>query len=138
MQSKKVLVMPISNPNRKSQLRREESPPYPEFVVELLREFSKAISGEISPMREDVGVMKHTMGNLESQLKTHGERLETILGMKHSIATLETASEKQGARIEKIEGHVTTEKAIVKVLSVVAAIIGGSIGIVEMLKYAFK
>jgi len=135
MQHANVIVMPMPNPNRKPPLRREENPPYPPFAIDMLREFSKAISEEISPIREDIGVMKYAMNSLESQLRNHGEKLEAVVVMKHTITALETASDKQGNRIGKIEGHVHTVKAILWVLSGFAGFIAVTVGVVELSKY---
>lgn len=134
MQSEKVLIMP----ERKSRLRREENPAYPEFAVEMLREFSKTISEEISPIREDIGIMKITMNNVEAQVKSHGEKLEALVSMNHRITTLETGSEKQNTRMGKIEDHVHTWKAILGVTSAIAIIIAGAAGILEVVKYFLK
>lgn len=135
MRSEKVLIMPMPNPDRKSRLRREENPPYPEFAVEMVREFTKAISDEISPMRADVAVMKHTMADLESESKSHGQKLEDIIGIKHSINALEKESVKQGGKIETIGGHVDKVKGVVWAFGAILTILGGASVILELVKY---
>jgi hypothetical protein len=128
MQSEKVLIMP-------NRLRHDEKPPYPEFAVEIVREFTKTISAEISPMREDIGEMKHAVGSLELQSRTHGEKLEQIVGMNHRISTVETRSENQSTRIAKIEGHVSWFKGGLWVVGAILAIIGGVASILQLIKY---
>jgi hypothetical protein len=125
----------MPNQNRKQPLRQEENPPYPEFAVEMVREFTKAISEQISPMREDVGVMKHTMGDLESQLRTHGQKLEDIVGIKHGISALEKESIEQGGKIETIDGHISTVKAILWVLGALAVILSSVSIILDFVKH---
>lgn len=85
MSSKKVLIMPIQTPGRQPRLRQEENPPYPEFAFEMLREVTKAISGEISPIREDIGGMKHAIIAFQSELRKHGEKLEEMQGHLHAV-----------------------------------------------------
>ncbi len=131
MQSEKVLIMP-------NRLRHDEKPPYPEFAVEMVREFTKTISQEISPMREDIGVMKYAVGNLELQSRTQGEKLEQIVGMNHRISNVENRSENQSTRIAKIEGRVTWLKGGLWVFTALLAIIGGVTSILELVKYFLK
>ena len=109
MQFEKVIVMP--DQNRKSRLRSEENPPYPEFAVEMVREFTKTISQEISPMRADV------------------------VGLKHSIGTLEKESAKQGTKIETIMSHVDKGKGALWAFGIILTILGGVSVILELVKY---
>jgi hypothetical protein len=125
MQSEKVLIMP-------NRLRQDEKPAYPEFAVEMVREFTKAISAEISPMRADVGVMKQTIDDLKSQTKTHGEKLEEIIGIRHIVNSLETASKEQGGKIKTIEGHTDRVKGIVWAVGAGLAILSGLSIILEL------
>jgi hypothetical protein len=126
--SEKVLIMP-------NRLRQDEKPPYPEFAVEMVREFSKTISAEISPMRADVSVMKHAIYSLESQSKIHGQKLEDIVGIKHNISALESASTKQGIKIETIDGHIDKAKGAVWAFGIILTILGGASVILELVKY---
>jgi hypothetical protein len=127
--SEKVLVMPSSD---RKPLRSDENPPYPEFAVELVREFTKTISVEISPIRADVAVMKHSMDDLKSQTKTHGEKLEEIIGIRHTVNSLETASKEQGGKIKTIEGHTDRVKGIVWAVGAGLAILSGVSIILEL------
>jgi hypothetical protein len=80
MQSKKVLIMPD-----RSRLRHDENPPYPEFAISMVREFTKAISEEISPIREDIGGVKYAITGFQSEVRKHGEKLEEIQGHLHVV-----------------------------------------------------
>lgn len=86
MSSNKVLIMPIPNP--KSQLRSEENPPYPEFAIAMVREFTKAISEEISPIREDIGALKYAINGFQSEVRKHGNKLEDIQGHLRAVKRL--------------------------------------------------
>jgi hypothetical protein len=131
VQSQKVIIMP----DPKSRLRQGENPPYPEFAVDMVREFTKAISEQISPMREDVSVMKYAMGTLESQSKQHGEKLEAVMGMNHSIAALKTESDKHETKFETIDGHINRVKGMLWSFGAILTIIGGVSMILEILRY---
>jgi hypothetical protein len=135
MQLANLIVMPMPNQKPRSPLRSDENPPYPEFAIEILREVSKSISEAISPIREDIGIMKYAMGTMETQLRSHGEKLDAIVGMRHTLTALETKSEKQDTKIETIEGHVGTVKSILWVLSALAAIAGTVAIILELVKH---
>jgi hypothetical protein len=101
----------------------------------MVREFAKAISQEISPMRADVGVMKHTIDTMELKLETHGQKLEDIIGIKHSIGALEKESAWQGGKIETIDGHVDKAKGAVWAFGIILTILGGVSVILELVKY---
>ncbi len=114
--------MPIQTPGRHHLLRREENPPYPELAIEMLREISKTISAEISPVREGIGIVRYAMNTFESQLKNHGENLERLSGMEHSIETLRNVSQKHDDKLEKVEEHVHAVKGILWFIGVVGGI----------------
>ena len=111
MQSEKVLIMP-------SRLRREESPPYPEYDIKILHEVLK-INDKIN---DSFGETKGAIKTLESELKNQGERLGT------AIKTLEARSHKHGETLEGIGKDVHAAKVTIRVLVglilVVASLIG--------------
>jgi hypothetical protein len=121
--SKKVLIMPTRTPERPSRLRHNENPPYPEFAIEMLREVSKAISDEISPIREDIGAIKFAIASFQSELKSHGEKLGVLTEVAHDVKALQTESRKHGTKLEDVEGLVHKVKGILWFISV----LGGGI-----------
>ena len=111
MQSEKVLIMP-------SRLRREESPPYPEYDVKILQEVLK-INDKIN---DSLGETKGAIKTLESELKNQGERLGT------AIKKLEAASQKHGETLEGIGKDVHTAKVMTRVLVGLILAAAGFIG----------
>jgi hypothetical protein len=125
MQSKKVLIMPIRDPDR--QLRHEEKPAYPDFAIEMVREFTK----EFAPLREDIGRIKEAMSGMSSKL----EKLDVIPEMKVSIRTLETSSQNQGQRLDRIENHTHGIRGILWFLGILGGIIVTAAAVLEIYKY---
>lgn len=62
--------MPIQSPEHPSRLRQEENPPYPEYVVGILR--------SALDIQQDIGGMKKAIETLESRTKRQEETLEAI------------------------------------------------------------
>src|ERR1700722_10791000 len=122
-------------PDRKARLRQDENPPYPEFAIQMVREFTNAISEQISPMREDIAAMKYAMDSLGSQSKQHGEKLEAIVGLNHSVAALKTESYKHDTKFETIDGHLKRVKWMLLGFGGILTIFGGISMILEILKY---
>ena len=114
-------MMPTQNPNRPPRLRGDENPPYPEFAIEMLREVAKAISDQISPMREEIGAIKFAITSFQSELKSYGEKLGVVNELNHAVNALQTDSRKHGEKLETIEGHLRTVKKIVWFIGVLAA-----------------
>lgn len=69
-------MMPTQSPEHPSRLRQEENPPYPEYVVELLR--------SALDIQQDIGGMKHAIQTLESSSKRQAETLDAIEREVHS------------------------------------------------------
>lgn len=119
MQSEKVLIMPILNPERPSQLRREENPPYPEYDIEILR--------EVLSIKEAVGETTHAVQTFESELKNHGEKLGAVAEMAQAIKNLETASRKHGLTLEEVGKDAHSAKITVRILIGLMILAAGAI-----------
>lgn len=119
MQSEKVFIMPILNPERPSQLRREENPPYPEYDIEILR--------EVLNIRDSVGETTCAVKTLESELKNHGEKLGSVAEMAQAIKNLETASRKQGLALEEVGKDAHSAKIAIRILVGIMIVAAGAI-----------
>src|ERR1700688_3621096 len=99
MHSKKVLIMP-------SRLRREESPPYPEYDIKILHEVLK-INDKIN---DSFGETKGAIKTLELELKNQGER---VWG---AIKNLESTSQRHDGTLGDIGKDIHAAKVTMRVL----------------------
>jgi hypothetical protein len=105
MQSTNVIEMPMRPKDPSSRLRSYEAAPIPQFAIDMVHEFNRTISQELSPLRENIGGIKSDIGNLRSDLQSQGQRLGTIETNLSTVTTTYKASVKTAGWI--VAGIVT-------------------------------
>jgi hypothetical protein len=81
-------MMPSRGSDRPNRLRSYESAPIPQFAIDMLREFNRTISEEMSPVRENIEGIKNDLSNLRLELNGYGQRLGTI---EQSLSAIKTS-----------------------------------------------
>jgi hypothetical protein len=90
--------MPTESNKRNPRLRRDENPPYPEYVFEWIR--------PVLEMQKDIGCMTEAVGTLKGKMEEHTEKLGKING-----------------KLVEIDGHVNKFKGVIWFVSIASPLI---------------